>query len=70
MFAAIDVTTPITIGLAGTLAAAGYIVGRFTHRFEQLERWQGTTVELLDALVSEHQNTANRIEKIEERVGL
>lgn len=70
MFSAIDITTPITIGLAGTLAAAGFIVGRFTHRFEQLEQWQRTTVELLEALVEENRRQQARLQTIEDRIGL
>lgn len=70
MLAALDITTPITIGLAATLTIGGYILGRFVHRFEQIETWQRRTVELLDALVTEHQTHQTRIEKIEERVGL
>lgn len=70
MFAALDIATPITLGLAGSLALGGYLVGRFMQRFEAIETWQRTTVELLDALVSEHQENRGRIEKIEERIGL
>ena len=70
MLAAIDITTPITIGLASTLAVAGYIVGRFTHRFEQLEQWQETTVELLTELVRNDREHQQRLETIEDRIGL